>query len=177
MSSFKTSGPQGSVFTLFNVILGLNNYNGDFRNVFINMFLALVQEPDHKTLVKSMAEYVLLIQSKYMFVRVERPRGSKQFVLGYVKCDRVFSFEQRFKKMRVRLNRVPPPFLTKWEEGENKALRLACVGQTDYERALTMHSNTRVGQEDVLLTPLSAAIYGKDGRVGRGTVGRRGRPQ
>ena len=39
-----------------------------------------------------------------MFVRVERPRGSKHFVLEYVKCDWVFSFAPRFEQMRVRLN-------------------------------------------------------------------------
>ena len=48
------------------------------------------------------------------------------------------------------------------EVEENKALRLACVGETDYERALAMHSDTRVRWDDVLLTPLGAAIYAKD---------------
>ena len=97
-----------------------------------------------------------------MFVRVERPYGSKCFVMGYVKCDRVFSFALRFEQMRERLNRVPPTLLTKVEVEENKALRLACVGETDYERALAMHSDTRVGQNNVLLTPLGAAICAKD---------------
>jgi ankyrin repeat protein len=51
--------------------------------------------------------------------------------------------------------------LTKVEHGENKALRLACVGETDYERALAKHSDTRA-YDGTLLTPLGAAIYGKD---------------
>ena len=62
--------------------------------------------------------------------------------------------------MRVRLNRVTPTLLTKVEVEENKALRLACVGETDYERALALHGDTR--EFGVLLTPLGAAIYAKD---------------
>ena len=103
-----------------------------------------------------MADYVRWILSKYMFVRVERPRGSKHFVLGYVKCDWVFSFARRFEQMRVRLNRVPPTLLTKVEVEENKALRLACVGETDYERALTTYRN------DNGKPPLNAALEAKD---------------
>jgi len=63
--------------------------------------------------------------------------------------------------MRVRLSRIPPTLLTKVEVEENKALRLACVGETNYERALAMHSDTR-DEWNVLLTPLCAAIYAKD---------------
>ena len=51
--------------------------------------------------------------------------------------------------------------LTKVEVEENKALRLVCVGETNYERALALHSDTR-DEDDVLLTPLSAAIYAED---------------
>ena len=168
MSPVNTAGPQGSVFTLFYVILALNNYIWDFKHVFFDMFLALVQEPTDETYVKSMAEYVRLIQSKYMFVRVERPRGSKQFVFGYVKCDRVFSFEPRFKKMRLRLNCIPPVVLTEVEVEENKELRLACIGKTDYERALAKHGNTFIPDDigtctnKFRLTPLGAAIHFMD---------------
>ena len=81
-------------------------------------------------------------------------------MLGYVKCDWAFSFALRFEQMRVCLSRVPARVLTNVEHGENKALRLACVGETDYERALAKHSDTRV--YGTLLAPLSAAIYGKD---------------
>ena len=92
----------------------------------------------------------------YMFVRVERPRGSKHFVLAYVKCDWVFSFASRFEQMRLRLNRVPPTFLTKVEVEENKALRLACVGETDYEQAVARYRNDN-GEP-----PLVAALEAKD---------------
>jgi ankyrin repeat protein len=92
----------------------------------------------------------------YMFVRVERPRGSKRFVLGYVKCDWAFSFAFRFEQMRLRLNCIPPVVLTNVEHGENKALRLACVGETDYERALARYRNEN-GRP-----PLVAALRAKD---------------
>eukprot|EP00505_MAST-04D_sp_SCG-Rhode-Island_P006532 Stramenopile-MAST_4_protein_6532 len=63
--------------------------------------------------------------------------------------------------MRLRLNCIPPVVLTKVEVEENKALRLACVGETDYERALAKHSDTR-DELGSLLTPLSAALRAKD---------------
>ena len=135
--------------------------DGDFRRVFFEHFRALLEETNDEAYVGRLADYVRWILSKYMFVRVERPRGSKHFVLGYVKCDWVFSFARRFEQMRVRLNRVPPALLAKVEVEENKALRLACVGETNYERALALHSDTR-DDLNVLLTPLGAAIYAKD---------------
>ena len=96
----------------------------------------------------------------YMFVRVERPRGSKHFVMGYVKCDWVFSFARRFEQMRIRLNSVPPTLLTKMEVQENKALRLECVGETDYERALAKYGD--FNDYGTIFTPLGAAIFAKD---------------
>jgi len=42
------------------------------------------------------------------------------------------------------------------EEEENKALRLACVGETDYERALTTYSSSSSKP------PLNAALEAKD---------------
>jgi hypothetical protein len=139
----------------------LNMFHSDFLRVFFEHFRALLEEANDEAYVCRMADYVRWIHSKYMFVRVERPRGSKHFVLGYVKCDWAFSFALRFEQMRMRLNHVPPAVLTNVEHGENKALRLACVGETDYERALAKHSDTR-DYGGSLLTPLSAAIYGKD---------------
>jgi ankyrin repeat protein len=131
--------------------------------VFFEHFRALLEEANDEAFVSRLADYVRWIRSMYMFVRVERPQGSTRFVLGYVKCERVFSFALRLEKMRLRLSRIPPVVLTKVEVEENKALRLACVGETDYERALAKHSDTRVGcLDNVLLTPLGAAIYGKD---------------
>ena len=46
--------------------------------------------------------------------------------------------------------------LTKVEVEENKALRLACVGQTDYEQALPTYRN------DNGVPPLVAALAAKD---------------
>jgi hypothetical protein len=119
----------------------LNMLHVDFRRVFFEHFRALLRETNDEAYVCRLADYVRWIRSKYMFVRVERPRGSKHCVLGYVKCDWAFSFALRFEQMRLRLNRIPPMVLTKVEHGENKALRLACVGETDYERALARHHN------------------------------------
>ena len=155
-STITTDGPLGSWFTIVNAILELNELHGDFRQVFFVLFRALLEEPSHEAYVRRIADYVRLIQSKYMFVRVERPSGSKRFVLGYVKCERVFSFTPRFEEMRLRLSRVPPTVLTDVEKGENKALRLAYLGETDYERALAKHSNTDHGP------PLNAALRDQD---------------
>jgi len=135
-------------------------FHSDFLRVFFEHFRALLEEANDEAFVSRLADYVRWIRSMYMFVRVERPRGSKRFVLGYVKCDWAFSFALRLEQMRLRLNCIPPVVLTKVEVEENKALRLACVGETHYERALAKHSDTRVF--GVTLTPLSAAIYGKD---------------
>jgi hypothetical protein len=132
-----TEGALGSWFTKVDVILKLNEVHGNFRQVFFAQFRALLDEPNHAAYVRRMADYVRLIQSKYMFVRVERPRGSKRFVLAYVKCERVFSFASRYEQLRLRLSRVPPRVLREVEE--NEALRLACVGETNYERALTTY--------------------------------------
>ena len=149
-------GAFGAWHTKRNVLFELNEVHGDFRRVFFEHFRALLEEANDEAYVCRLADYVRWILSKYMFVRVERPRGSKHFVLGYVKCDWVFSFARRFEQMRLRLNRVPPIFLTKVEVEENKALRLACVGETDYERALTTYRN------DNGKPPLNAALEAKD---------------
>ena len=149
-------GAFGAWHTKRNVLFELNEVHGDFRRVFFEHFRALLEETNDEAYVCRMAGYLRWILSKYMFVRVERPRGSKHFVLGYVKCDWVFSFARRLEQMRVRLNRVPPTLLTKVEVEENKALRLACVGETDYERALTTYRN------DNGKPPLNAALEAKD---------------
>ena len=152
-------GAFGAWHTKRGVLFEMNELHVDFRRVLFEHFRALLESND-EAFVYRLADYVRWIRSMYMFVRVERPRGSKHFVLGYVKCDWAFSFALRFEQMRLRLNCIPPVVLTKVEHGENKALRLACVGETDYERALAKHSDTRVF--GTLLTPLSAAIYFKD---------------
>ena len=105
-------GAFGAWHTKRNVLFELNEVHGDFRRVFFEHFRALLEETNDEAYVCRLADYVRWILSKYMFVRVERPRGSKHFVLGYVKCDWVFSFARRLEQMRVRLNRVPPTLLT-----------------------------------------------------------------
>ena len=134
----------------------LNMFHSDFFRVFFEHFRALLEEANDEAYVCRLADYVRRIRSMYLFVRVERPRGSKRFVLGYVKCDWAFSFALRLEQMRLRLNCIPPVVLTKVELEENKALRLACVGETDYERALARYPNENGGP------PLNAALEAKD---------------
>ena len=152
--SIITEGPLGSWFTLLNAGLRLNEIHSDFRGVFFNEFDALLKEADDEAYVRRMPDYLRRIRSQYMFVRVERPPRSKRFVMGYVKCERVFSFEPRYGKMRLRLSCIPDVVLTKVEHGENKALRLVCVGETDYERAQTKYQGKKA--------PLCAALWAKD---------------
>jgi len=143
------------VFAL-DVLHALNRAHSNFQSVFFDNFRALLGENDDAVFVRRMGNYIRLVQSMYMFVRVERPVGSLRFVLAYVKCDWVFSLVPRFEQMRLRLNRVPPRVLRDVESGENKALRLACVGETDYERALTTYRN------DNGKPPLNAALKAED---------------
>ena len=154
-----TEGPLCSWFTLQNALFALNASHSNIRGVFFDDFRALLEEQDDAVYVRRMADYLRHIQSQYMFVRVERPIGSLRFVLAYLKCERVFSFAPRYEQMQLRLNRVPPMVLAEVEVEENQALRLACIGRTDYEWALAIHNNTRVGENDALLPLLSAAIY------------------
>jgi hypothetical protein len=138
------------------VLHALNRAHSNFQGVFFDDFRALLGENDDAVYVRRMGNYIRLMQSMYMFVRVERPIGSLRFVLAYVKCDLVFSFALRFEQMRLRLNCIPPVVLTNVEVEENKALRLACVGETDYERALARYRNEN-GKP-----PLNAALEAKD---------------
>ena len=154
-STIFTEGPLGSWFTVQNAVLELNDVHSAFQQVFYDHFRALLREQNHETYVYGVIEYVQLIQLKYMFVRIERPPRSKRFVLGYMKCERVFSFAPRYEQMRLRLNHVPPMLLTKIETGKHKALRLVTLGETDFERALAKHSDTKS-------SPLLAAIKAMD---------------
>ena len=147
--------PVYSLF-LWNTLFRLNNYINNFQHVFFPQFKKLIDEPNHPDFVNRIADYIRLVNSMDMFVRVERPVGSKNFVLARVKCDRVFSFAFRFEKMRLLLCRIPPTVLRETELPENKQLRLANVGQTDYEQALTTY------RYDNGPPPLNAAIFAKD---------------
>ena len=137
-SAAKLQVPHG-VLVRVSVLYTLNMFHSDFARGFFENYRALVKEENHEAYVGRLADYIRWMKSQFMFVRVERPRGSKRFELGYVKCDWVFSFALRFEQMRLRLNCIPPVVLTKVEVEENKALRLACVGETDYERAMARH--------------------------------------
>ena len=114
-----------------------------------------------------MIEYVYNILPRHMFVRVERPRGSKRFLLAYVECNWVFSFATRFAKMRLRLNRIPPILLSEKESDVNSVkvlqnimLRFTYIGDTDYELAQQKHGNTyEYGRK---LSTLVAAIFAND---------------
>ena len=156
-------------FSNINAMLLLNWFLNDFQGVFFEQFRALVKKNDEayvgymagllpviQSRVNRIADYLRLIHPMHMFVRVERPYGSKRFVMGYVKCDWVFSFARKFEQMRVQLNRIPPVTLRDVEKKENKALRLAYVGETDYERALTTYRN------NIRQPPLNAALEAKD---------------
>jgi len=115
------------------VLHTLNKLHSNFQGVFFHNFRALLAEEDHETYVLRLADSIRSMKSQHMFVRVERPPRSKRFVLAYMKCERVFSFVIRFEQMMVRLNRVPKVLLSDIENGEDKALRLACLGETDHE--------------------------------------------
>jgi len=128
-------------FSNINATLLLNWFLNDFQGVFFEQFRALVKEEDDETYVRGIPDYILSMQSMHMFVRIERPPRSGKFIMGYVKCEWVFSFARRFEQMRVQLNRIPPTLLAIVEVVENKALRLACVGETDYERAVARYRN------------------------------------
>mgnify|MGYP006443334487 FL=1 len=56
--------------------------------------------------MRRMADDVWLIQSKYMFVRVERPRGSKRFVMEYMEppeySDKLYYLYQFLKLVYLR---------------------------------------------------------------------------
>jgi hypothetical protein len=130
-------------------------FHSDFLRVFFEHFRALLREND-AVFVRRMGNYIRMMLSMYMFVRVERPVGSSRFVLAYVKCDRVFSLMPRFEQMRLRLSRVSPVVLTKVEHGENKVLRLACVGETNYERAVARYGIVNGNPR------LNAALEAKD---------------
>ena len=151
--------PHGVWAFALDVLHALNRAHSNFRGVFFDDFRALLKENDDVVFVRRIADYIRLMQSTYMFVRVERPVGSKRFVLAYMKCDWVFSFALRFEQMRVRLNRVPPTMLTKVEVEENKALRLACVGETDYERAVIAAARKKYQGKKA---PLCAALRAGD---------------
>jgi len=142
-------------YTCLDFIFGLNQYHNDVYWVISRQCLQEFVQFKDKYFMSYLHGFLLHLSSLHMFVRVERPHGSKRFVMGYMKCDRVFSFDGIFKVIHKRLNRVPPKLLTKVETEENKALRLKYVGQTNYEKALNRYWYYKVCR-------LSVAISAED---------------
>jgi hypothetical protein len=138
----------------------LNMFHSDFLRVFFEHFRALVKEENHEAYVGRLADYIRWMKSQFMFVRVERPRGSKHFVLAYMKCERVFSFVPRYNWMRARLDDVPCVLLAKWETKANKALRTACMGLTTSEWSRVMERVNKKYKNEKF--PLIAAVRAKD---------------
>ena len=135
-------------------LLLLNAFHNNSQEIHFHGFHKLLQE-DNETFIRKIPEYLVKTKTMYMFVHVERPKGSRRFVLGYVKCNWVFSFAKRFEQIRLLLNRVPPRVLRDVESEENKQLRLECVGQTDYEWAMDKYGYRTC-------PPLVVALEAKD---------------
>ena len=148
------------VWVRVTVLHTLNMFHSDFMGVFFDNFHALVKEEDHEAYVRRMADYIRSMKSQFMFVRIERPLGSKRFVLAYMNCERVFSFVPRYNRMRGRLDDVPALVLEKMETEANKALRRACMGPTTSESSRAMQrAMQKYGEKKA---PLCAAIYAQD---------------
>ena len=136
----------------------LNEVHGDFLGIFFHGFRKLLQKSDNDY-GYNLADYVRLMRRQYMFVRVERPYGSKRFVMGYVKCDQVFSFVPRYEQMIQRLNRVPARVLGWIEAEHDRELRVEIVGMTNYEKVLEhYHYYGLLGMKYIL----NAAIIASD---------------
>ena len=168
--SIITEGPLGAWFTLFDAIGTLNDYLFDFRGVYFNDFYQLVQEENHAVFVEVLPWYVLSLQSLhatgYMFVRVERPARSRNFVLAYMKCARVFSLKPRYEVLQSRLDRVPGMLLASAELPWDKAGRVASIGTTIFERTVSKYFRFRWNQQEqyqVML--LEAALSGDEDSV------------
>lgn len=115
------------------IVRALNNIHSGFRTMFWTDFHTLDNEENDDTYVRGINEYLSKIQSAYMFVRVRRPANSDTFVLGYMKCDCVFSFEPRYRRLHNRFRLLPSVVVNAIETDEEKEYRMECVGPTNYE--------------------------------------------
>ena len=166
-TTHSTLNSKGDWYCFRNILFTLNEIHSNFSHTFLNDFHKLLEIKDHNEYYDKMIEYVYNILPRHMFVRVERPRGSKRFLLAYVECNWVFSFATRFAKMRLRLNRIPPILLSEKESDVNSVkvlqnimLRFTYIGDTDYELAQQKHGNTyEYGRK---LSTLVAAIFAND---------------
>ena len=90
-------------------------------------------EENDETCARGITNYLSQMQSAYIFVRVRRPANSDTFVLGYMNCDRVFSFEPRYRRLHLRFRLLPSVVVNAIETDEQKDYRMECVGPTNYE--------------------------------------------
>ena len=81
-NSIITKGARGRVVYITLTLRNINDIFCNFKHVFFDMFQKLIEEPNHEDYVKRLADYIRLMQYKYMFVRVEQPIGSLHFVLA-----------------------------------------------------------------------------------------------
>ena len=125
--------------TCVNFIIGLNQCNNDVYRVTSRQFLQEFFQLDDKYFMSCLHAFLQQLSSLHMFVRVERPYGSKRFVMGYMKCDRVFSFDGIFNVLSKRLNLVPGKLLQA-DDYESYELRNEFLGRTHYERAVDKYN-------------------------------------
>ena len=105
------------------IVRAMRNMHNGFRAFFMDDFVALENEENDETCARGIAEYLQKMQTMYMFVRVRRPVDTDNFVLGYMKCERVFSFEPRYRRLYERLRRVSSVVVKAIETVEQREYR------------------------------------------------------
>ena len=115
------------------IVRAMRNMHNGFRAFFMDDFVALENEENDWALAHEMYKYLEKMQTMYMFVRVHRPLGTDNFVLAYMKCERVFSFEPRYRRLYARLRRVSSVVVKAIETVEQREYRLECLGPTNDE--------------------------------------------
>ena len=88
------------------IVRTMRHMDSGFRAFFMDDFVLLENEENDETCARGIGEYLQKMQTMYMFVRVRRPIDTDNFVLAYMKCERVFSFEPRYRRLYARLRRV-----------------------------------------------------------------------
>ena len=111
----------------------MRDMDSGFRAVFWKDFAVLENEENDETCARGIGEYLEKMQTMYMFVRVRRPVDTDNFVLAYMKCERVFSFEPRYRRLYARLRRVSSVVVKAIETVEQREYRLKCLGPTNDE--------------------------------------------
>ena len=115
------------------IVRAMRDMDSGFRAVFWKDFAVLENEENDETCTRGIGEYLRKMQTMYMFVRVRRLLGTDNFVLGYMKCERVFSFEPRYRRLYERLRRVSSVVVKAIETAEQREYRLECLGPTNDE--------------------------------------------